>query len=84
MNPTEPPIDCTELERRVQSFSEEQASAESAAAILVRMEECLDGLDRLGWSLQAAHQSQAVESVRDMVASTRLRMNSLRRSPHGA
>ncbi|MET0179444.1 MAG: hypothetical protein ABW194_03035 [Novosphingobium sp.] len=45
-------------------------------SILVRLEECLDRLDRLKWTLPAAHLSQAVESVRERVLWLRIEQDS--------
>jgi hypothetical protein len=51
-------------------------SPAEAATILARMELCLEDLDLLGWTLQAAQLSQAVESVRDMVTAARIHAHS--------
>ena len=55
--------------RRGQAASDHQWQGES---VLSRLEDCLASLDRLGWTLPAAHLSQAVESVRERVLWSRI------------
>lgn len=59
--------------RRGQAASGPEWEGES---VLVRLEECLSRLDRLKWTLPAAHLSQAVESVRERVLWSRIEQDS--------
>jgi hypothetical protein len=59
--------------RRGQTPSGPEWEAES---VLERLEECLARLDRLKWTLPAAHLSQAVESVRERVLWSRIEQDS--------
>lgn len=79
MDRSESPTGCVDLPTSFRSSRADPASAQEASAILDRLEECLAGLDLLGWTLPAAHLSLAVESLRDSVASTRLQMDAAER-----
>ena len=73
MNQGEPPTRRKGVDRRSAHLSSAGTGAErEAEAVLVTMEECLARLDRLGWTLAAAHLSQAIETVRERVLWSRI------------
>ena len=71
----EPPVGCAGPSSLARTMRGDAPSAEKAAVILTQMEECLAGLDLLGWTLPAAHLCRAVDSVRDMAATARLQLD---------
>jgi hypothetical protein len=71
----EPPTRRSGLDRRSNAQSLGAGTTWEGDAVLVRMEECLARLDRLGWTLAAAQLSQAVETVRERIVWARIEEN---------